>query len=115
MLLAGCMDYPSDHYRTLADYRRELPRGEIALLAKRKILTLKDAQETALKSNPDYRSACLAVAGAKYRYYRSLSAYLPSVDFRAGIHHSLRNSHDLLNPPAGVMPRENNLSYDMGI
>lgn len=115
ILLAGCMEYPSDHYRTLADYRRELPRREIAALARKKVLTLADALETALKGNPDYRSAGLAIAGAKYRYYRSLSAYLPSADFRAGIHHSLRNSHDLLNPPAGVMPRENSLASDMGL
>ena len=115
VLLSGCVQYPSDRYRSLEDFRRELPRGEIASLAEKKILTLDEAQKTALKGNPDYRSACLAVAGAKYRYYRSLAAYLPSVDFRAGVHHSLRNSHDLLNPPAGVMPRENNLSSSMGI
>ena len=65
--LSGCVQYPSDRYRSLEDYRRELPRGEIALLAKKKILTLDEAQKTALKGNPDYRSACLAVAGAKYR------------------------------------------------
>lgn len=115
LLLSGCVQYPSSHYRTLADYQSELPRKEIASLAEKKILTLADAQQAALKSNPDYRSACLAIAGAKYRYYRSLAAYLPTVDFRAGVHHSLRNSHDLLNPPAGVMPRENNLSSNMGI
>ncbi|MBO4632169.1 MAG: TolC family protein [Lentisphaeria bacterium] len=114
-LLSGCVEYPSAHYRTLEDYRRELPREEIASLAEKKILTLADAQQTALKGNPDYLSACRAIAGAKYRYYRSLSAYLPTVDFRAGVYHSLRNSHDLLNPPAGVMPRENNLSSNMGI
>ena len=113
--LCGCVEYPSAHYRTLADYRRELPRKEIALLAAKKILTLDEAQRAALRGNPDYLSACRAVAGAKYRYYRSLAAYLPTADFRAGVHHSLRNSHDLLNPPAGVMPRENNLSSDMGI
>ena len=115
LLLSGCVEYPSSHYRALADYRAELPRKEIAPLAEKKVLTLAEAQHAALAGNPDYRSACRAVAGAKYRYYRSLSAYLPSVDFRGGVRHSLRNSHDLLNPPAGVMPRENNIASDLGI
>ncbi|MBQ6597915.1 MAG: TolC family protein, partial [Lentisphaeria bacterium] len=115
LLLSGCVDYPSAHYRTLEDYRRELPRREIASLAKKKVLPLTEALQAALAGNPDYRSAGQAITEAKYRYYRSLAAYLPSVDFRAGIHHSLRNSHDLLNPPAGVMPRENHLGSDLGI
>ena len=38
------MQYPSDRYRSLEDYRRELPRGEITSLAKKKILTLTEAQ-----------------------------------------------------------------------
>ena len=67
VLLSGCVQYPSDRYRSLGDFRRELPRGEIASLAEKKILTLDEAQKTALKGNPDYRSAGLAVAGAKYR------------------------------------------------
>ena len=115
LLLSGCVDYPSAHYRTLEDYRRELPRREIASMAKKKVLPLTEALQAALAGNPDYRSAGQAITEAKYRYYRSLAAYLPSVDFRAGIHHSLRNSHDLLNPPAGVMPRENHLGSDLGI
>ena len=113
--LSGCVSYPSAQYRTLEDYRRELPRREIVSLAEKKTLTLTDALQAALAGNPDYQSAVRAVAEAKYRYYRSLSAYLPSVDFRAGVHHSLRNSHDLLNPPAGVMPRENHLGSELGI
>ncbi len=114
-MMSGCVEYPSDHYRTLTDFRRELPRREIASLAEKKVLTLADAQQAALKGNPDYLSACRAVAGAKYRYYRSLSAYLPSVDYRGGVHQSLRNSYDLLNPPAGIMPRENELASRQGI
>ena len=115
LVLSGCVDHPSAHYRTLEDYRRELPRRELASLAEKKVLTLKDALQAALAGNPDYRSAVQSVTEAKYRYYRSLSAYFPSVDFRAGIHHSLRNSHDLLHPPAGVMPRENHLGSALGI
>lgn len=115
LLLSGCADYPSAHYRTLEDYQRELPRREIASLAEKKILTLPEALQAALAGNPDYRSAGQAITEAKYRYYRSLAAYLPSVDFRAGVHHSLRNSHDLLHPPAGVMPQENHLGSDLGI
>lgn len=115
LVFSSCIEYPSEHYRTLEDYRTELPRREIASIAKKKILTLEEAWKAALEGNPDYRSACRAVAEAKYRYYRSLSAYLPSVNFSAGVRHSLRNSHDLLNPPAGVMPRENNVTFGQEI
>ena len=114
-VLSGCVQYPSDHYRQLADFQKELPRKELADLARRKILTLSAARKTALECNPDYLSARRAVTAAKYRYYRSLSAYLPEVNFRADVRHSLRNSHDLLNPPAGIMPRENNLSARLGV
>ncbi|MBR4665828.1 MAG: hypothetical protein IKO93_18330 [Lentisphaeria bacterium] len=27
VLLSGCVQYPSDRYRSLEDYRRELPAG----------------------------------------------------------------------------------------
>lgn len=115
IFLAGCTEYPSDQYRDLEDFRKDFPRKEYSELSKRKILTLSDAKKNAIKYNPDYQSAQRAVNAAKYRYYRSLSAYLPEVNFRADVHHSLKNSHDLLNPPAGVMPRENNLSAGLGV
>ena len=115
MILSGCAEYPSDHYRFLEDYQKEFSRREISELSKQKILTLSAAKEKALKYNPDYRSAQRAVSSAKYRYYRSLSSYLPEVNFRADVRHSLKNSHDLLHPPAGVMPRENNLSAGLGV
>ena len=67
LLLSGCADYPSAHYRTLEDYQRELPRREIAALAKKKVLTLPEALQAALAGNPDYRSAGQAITEAKYR------------------------------------------------
>ena len=115
MILSGCIEYPSDRYRLLEDFQKDFPRKEISELSGEKVLTLSAAKEKALKYNPDYQSAHSAVSSAKYRYYRSLSAYLPEVDFRADVRHSLRNSHDLLHPPAGIMPRENNLSAGLGL
>ncbi|MBQ9336997.1 MAG: TolC family protein [Lentisphaeria bacterium] len=115
LFLAACAEYPSDRYRGLADFRKEFPSADPAPLAGKKRLTLAEVRRTALANNPDYLSAHQSVAAAKYRYYRSLSAYLPQADFRAGVLHSLRNSHDLLNPPAGVMPQENLLVSDLGL
>ena len=115
LILSGCVEYPSERYRLLEDFQKEFPGKEISELAGEKELTLSAAKKKALEYNPDYRSAQRAVSSAKYRYYRSLSAYLPEVDFRADVRHSLRNSHDLLHPPAGIMPRENNLSAGFGL
>ena len=115
LILCGCFSCPSDRYQTFEDYRKSLPRRKTASLAEKKILTLAEAQQFALAGNPDYLSAGQAVRAAKFRYYRSLSAYLPEVDFRAGAQHALKDSHDLLNPPAGVMPRERKFSADLGI
>ena len=112
---ASCIECPSDRLHTLADYRQTLPENDFKELTRKKVLTVSEACRTALKGNPDYRSACRAVAAAKYRYYRSLSAYLPEADFRASAGQSLRRSHDLLNPPAGIMPRENVWNGQLGL
>ena len=114
-VLCGCFHYPSDRYHSLEDYRKSLPERKIGSLTQKKVLTLSDAQQFALAGNPDYLSAARAVRSAKYRYYRSLSAYLPELDFRAETHHALKRSHDLFNPPAGVMPQEQQLSSALGL
>ena len=115
VLLCGCLEYPSDRLVSLPDFQDSLPKNNIAALAEMKRLTLADARKFALMGNPDYRSAQHAVSVAKYRYYRSLSAYLPEVNFHGAAGQSLRNSHDLLNPPAGIMPQENRFSSQLGV
>lgn len=112
---ASCIETPSSQLRTLEDYRQTLPEKNYRELTKKKVLTVSEACRFALKGNPDYRSACRAVAAAKYRYYRSLAAYLPEVNFRAAAGQSLRRSHDLLNPPTGIMPRENVWNGQLGL
>jgi len=115
VLLCGCFKYPSDRLVSLSDFQDTLPKNNIEALSKMKRLTLTDARKFALAGNPDYRSAQHAVSVAKYRYYRSLSAYLPEVNFHASAGQSIRNSHDLLNPPAGIMPWENRFSSQLGL
>ena len=112
---AGCFTRPVENYRNLADFKKNFPKLDIAELSKKKVLTLRDAQKTAIANNPDYIAAYHAVSAAKFRYYRSLSAYLPTVDLNMSVGQSLENSRDLRNPPEGVVPRENHFSTDIGL
>lgn len=112
---AGCFTRPVENYRNLADFKENFPKLDIAELSKKKVLTLRDAQKTAIANNPDYIAAYHAVYAAKFRYYRSLSAYLPTVDLNMSVGQSLENSRDLRNPPEGVVPRENHFSTDIGL
>ncbi len=114
-LLCGCLPQPAEQYRTLEEFQRNFPKRDITELMEKKVLTLRDAQKTALVNNPDYIAAFHAVKAAKYRYYRSLSAYLPTVGVGADVGQSLQNSYDLRNPPADLAPRENNFSTGVGL
>ncbi len=96
----------------MEDFRKIRPALNLQKLAQKKTLSLYDAQSTALQNNPTYLAAYQAVKAAKYRYYRSLSAYLPNIRSNFHIAQSLRNSHHIKNPPAGVMPYENYFSNE---
>ena len=111
------LDLSSNNFSKIPEgiNKENFPKLDIAELSKKKVLTLRDAQKTAIANNPDYIAAYHAVSAAKFRYYRSLSAYLPTVDLNMSVGQSLENSRDLRNPPEGVVPRENHFSTDIGL
>ena len=107
---AGCSLKPENMLNSMEDFRKITPALNLQKLAEKKTLSLTDAQTAALQNNPTYQAAYQAVRAAKYRYFRSLSAYLPSVQSRIRTSRSLRNSHHIKNPPAGIMPGEDYFS-----
>ena len=108
MLLSnGCTLKPLNTLANMEDFRKLHHALDLKKLAKQKTLTLFEAQKAALQNNPTYQAAYQAVRAAKYRYYRSLSAYLPTVQGSLHTAQSFRNDHHIKNPPAGIMPYEN--------
>lgn len=96
----------------MEDFRKMPKSFDWEKFSKKKTLLLADAQTIALQNNPTYLAAYQAIRAAKYRYYRSLSAYLPSVQSNFRTAQSLRSSHHIKNPPAGIMPSENYFSAE---
>ena len=109
---AGCIMKSPDTFSSMEDFRKTRPALDLKKLAEKKTLSLHDAQAAALQNNPTYQAAYQAVKSAKYRYYRSLATYLPSVQSNLQISQSLRNSRHIKNPPAGIMPYENYFSTE---
>lgn len=60
-------------------YTREERDPQAQLLKGIDILTLRKAQEIALKNNPGFRSAFYSVNAARMRYYQALGAYSPVI------------------------------------
>jgi len=112
MLTAGCIMKPLNEFRNMEDFRKTQPALYLEKLAQKKTLSLSEAQAAALQNNPTYQAAYQAVSAAKYRYYRSLSAYLPNIQSNLHTAQSIRNNHHIKNPPAGIMPYENYFSTD---
>ncbi len=105
----GCGIVPNRTPATLEEFRGEFPKSSGAFFGKETVLTLAEAQKHALKNNPDYRSMFYAVNAARYRYYQSMSAYLPKIDYNFGIGQSFDNNHDNVNLPEGVFPQSREL------
>ena len=115
LLGCGCALQPLNTLSSMEDFRKIQPALDLKKLSSKKTLSLFDAQSAALQNNPTYQAAYQAVKTAKYRYYRSLAAYLPTVQSNMQISQSLRNNHHIKNPPAGVMPCENYFSSEATI
>ena len=111
----GCALKPLNTLSNMEDFRKMQLAYDLKKLHGIKTLTLFEAQAAALQNNPTYQAAYQAVRAAKYRYYRSLAAYLPAVQSNMQTSQSLRNSHHIKNPPAGIMPYENNFSGEASI
>ena len=112
LFCAGCSLKPQNTFSSMEDFRKIQPALDLKKLSEKKLLSLADAQTAALQNNPTYQAAYQAVRAAKYRYYRSLAAYLPTIQSRLQTSQSLRNSHHIKNPPAGIMPYENEFSTE---
>lgn len=115
LLSCGCALKPLSTLSSMEDFRKMQPCFDLKKMNSQKTLTLSEAQSAALQNNPTYQAAYQAVRTAKYRYYRSLAAYLPAVQSNMQTFQSLRNSHHIKNPPAGIMPYENNFSGEASI
>lgn len=115
ILGGGCSLRPQNMLENMADFRKAQTAFDWGQFAKKKTLSLAEAQAAALQNNPTYRAAYQAIRAAKYRYYRSLSAYLPSVQGNFRTAQSLRSSHHIKNPPAGIMPYENYFSAETSL
>ena len=112
LLLAGCTLKPQNTFSSMEDFKKIKSALNLQKLAEKKTLSLAAAQSAALQNNPTYQAAYQAIRTAKYRYYRSLAAYLPTVQSRLQPQQSLRNSYHIKNPPAGIMPYENYFSTE---
>ena len=115
LLNCGCAFNRLNTLNSMADFRKMKPALELKALAAQKTLSLFEAQTAALQNNPTYQAAYQAVKAAKYRYYRSLAAYLPTVQSSFQTAQSFRNSHHIKNPPAGVIHYENYFSSESAI
>ena len=91
---------------TMQDYQEAYPKKNAEELNETDILTLPMAQKLALENNPSYIAAFHAVNAAKFRYYQSLSAYLPNINYSMSAGQGFENNHNRTNPPVGVEPRE---------
>ena len=99
----------------MEDFRKTRPALDLKKLAEKKTPSLNDAQTAALQNNPTYQAAYQAIKTAKYRYYRSLASYLPNIQSNLQTSQSLRSSHHIKNPPAGIMPYENYFSGESSL
>ncbi len=115
LAVCGCALKPQNMLHSMDDFRKIKSTAILEKLAEKTSLSLLDAQTAALQNNPTYHAAYQAVKAAKYRYYRSLSAYLPSIQSQNRTAQSLRSSHHIKNPPAGIMPYENQFSTESSI
>ena len=115
LLNCGCALNQLNTLNSIADFRKMKPALELKTLAGKKTLSLLEAQTAALQNNPTYQAAYQAVKAAKYRYYRSLAAYLPSVQSNFQTSQRFSNSHHIKNPPAGVIHYENYFSSESAI
>ena len=112
LLSAGCVLKPLNTLSCMEDFRKMNSALDLEKISRKKTLSLREAQSAALQNNPTYQAAYQAILTAKYRYYRSLSAYLPSVQGNVKTAQSLRSSYHIKNPPAGIMPYENYFSTE---
>lgn len=112
LICTGCALKPQNTFSTMEDFKKIKTSWNLEKLAAKKTLSLFDAQSAALQNNPTYQAAYQAIKAAKYRYYRSLAAYLPAVQGSFHTSQSLRSSHHIKNPPAGIMPYENFFSTE---
>lgn len=92
--------------RTPEDFQREFPVSPAAAVPSGPSLSLEDACRIALANNPDLRAARSSVAAARYRWYASLSGYLPRVSAGFGIGQTFDSTYDRRTPPADVLRRE---------
>lgn len=109
-VVGGCTLRPRNMLENMQDFRKMQKPFDWGDPAEKRTLFLAEAQAVALQNNPTYQAAYQAIRAAKYRYYRSLSAYLPGVQGNLRVMQSLRSSHHIKNPPAGIMPYENYFS-----
>ncbi len=107
---SGCAHQKLYMLKNMEEFRTLQATWPLKKIAEKSTLSLAEAQNTALANNPTYLAAYQAVRAAKYRYYRSLSAYLPGVQGNLSVMQSLRSSRHIKNPPAGIMPGENYFS-----
>ena len=112
LFCSGCALKPLNTFSSMEDFRKTKPVLDLEKLAEKKTLSLFDAQSMALQNNLTYQAVYQAIRAAKYRYYRSLAAYLPTVQSSLQTSQSLRSSHHIKNPPAGIMPYENYFSTE---
>jgi outer membrane protein TolC len=97
----GCAMKPLNMLRSMDDFRKMRPALDLEKLAQKKTLSLFEVQAAALQNNPTYLAAYQAIKAAKYRYYRSLASYLPSVQGNLNVSQRLSSSYHIKIPPAG--------------
>ena len=83
-VLSGCLNYQRPPLAVDQSSYTKLQENEKYLLpADLKMLTLEQAQELALKNNPDFLSIKFSIDSARARYYQQFSNYAPTLN--AGI------------------------------
>ncbi len=80
-LISGCLNYQRPPLAVEKDNYTQLQESEKYMLpADLETLTLQQAQELALKNNPDFMSIKFSIDSAKARYYQQFSNYAPTLN-----------------------------------
>lgn len=101
--------------RTPEDFRREFPAASASAVPSGPALSLEETCRIALANNPDLRAAQLSVKAARYRWYASLSGYLPRLSADFGVGQSFVSTYNRKTPPLNVLPREDVFGTSAGL
>ena len=94
MVFTSCASYKKPFEAVNKNSYTTLTEKEKCMLPQNlKLLTLEEAQNSALDNNPSFKTKYFAIAAARARYYQSFASYYPTLNASFSINQSFNRSY----------------------